>query len=326
MERRNFLSSMALSATACALPSLASANPLPAGPVRIVVGFPAGGGTDVLARLVGNKLNAMWNLPVIIENKVGAAGLIAAANVAKAEGDGTTLLMAHINSHGIAPGLQPKLQYSAENDFTPIALVGQTPQVLVTNMTHPVTTLAALITHCKKNAGKVAFGSAGLGSAQHLALALLEQTSGISALHVPYKGSAPLMTDLIGGQVEFAFEGMTTAAPFIKSGKLRGLAQTGAKRAKAFSDLPTMSESGAPGFTAGIWFGMVGPARMPEAMVARMNADIDKILAMPDVVARLDEFGAEDGGGSAGRFGQFMRDERSKWSQLIKARGITLES
>lgn len=326
MERRRFLSFLAASSAANALPAFGVDSSLPTGPVRIVVGFPAGGGTDVLARIVANKLGALWGVSVIVDNKVGAAGRIAAHEVARAAPDGNTLLMGHINALGIAPGLYPKLQYAAESDFTAIALVGQTPQVLVANPGQASKTLAAVVSQCKKSPGRVSFGSSGAGSAQHLALALFEKTAGISALHVPYKGAAPLMNDLIGGQVEFAFEGMTTTAPFIKSGKLRAIAQTGLKRAKAFPDVPTVAEAGYPGFNASIWFGLVGPAKLPTAMVARINSDVNKVLAMPDVIARLDEFGAEDGGGTPERFATFMRTERAKWAQLIKEKGITPET
>lgn len=325
MDRRQFLSGLAASGAAVALPSFA-AGALPSAPIKIVVGFPPGGGTDILARIVGTKLNAMWGIPVIVENKSGAAGLIAAAAVAKAPADGTTLMMGHINALGIAPGLYAKMQYSAENDFAPIALVGQTPQVLVAHPGTAAPTLAKLVEHCKKNPGKVAFGSSGIGSAQHLALALFEQAAGVDVLHVPFKGAAPLMNDLIGGQIEYAFEGMTTAAPFIKSNKVKALAQTGLKRAGAFGDVPTVAELGFPGFNASIWFGLVGPSGMPAAMVAQMNADVNKVLAMPDVIARLQEFGAEDGGGSAERYGSFMKGERAKWAKLIKDKSITPDS
>lgn len=329
MQRRHFVTTLAASAAATALPTLpawASSGPLPTVPIRLVVGFPAGGGTDILARIVGTKLNALWGVPVVVENKAGAAGLIAATGVGKSAPDGSTLMMGHINALGIAPGLYPKLQFSAENDFSAIALVGQTPQVLVASPNAPATTVAALVAHCRKNPGRVSFGSSGIGSAQHLALALFEQAAGIEALHVPYKGAAPVMNDLMGGQVDYAIEGMTTAAPFIKGGKIRVIAQTGTKRVAAFADVPTLAESGYPGYSASIWFGLVGPGAMPAAMVARMNADVNKVLALPDVQARLQEFGAEDGGGSPERFASFMRAERAKWAQLIKARGITAES
>ena len=326
MDRRRFISSIAASSATFALPAFGAGSPLPTSPVRILVGFPAGGGSDVLARIVAAKLSEPWGVPVIVDNKAGAAGRIAAAEVARAAPDGTTLMMGHINVLGIAPGLYPKLPYSAERDFTAISLLGQTPQVLVSNGSLPAKTLAAIVAECKKNPGRAAFGSSGAGSAQHLALALFEQSAGISALHVPYKGAAPMLIDLIGGQVEYAFADMATAAPYIKTGKLRAIAQTGVKRAKAFADVPTVSEAGYPGFNASIWMGLVGPARLPAPMVARINSDMNKVLALPEVAARLEGFGAEDGGGTPERFASFIQSEQAKWAQLIRARGIKADS
>jgi tripartite-type tricarboxylate transporter receptor subunit TctC len=320
MHRRHFLSSVAAAGALCANPAFAQGK-LPAGPVRILVGFSAGGGTDILARIVANKLSVLWGIPVIVENKAGAAGLIAAAEAAKAAPDGNTLMMGHINALGIAPALSPKLGFSPDKDFAAIALVGQTPQVLVASP-KSVATLPALLEQLKKKPGEVSFGSSGTGSAQHLALALFEQSANVSALHVPYRGAANVMTDLVGSQIDYAFEGMTTASPFIKGGKIKAIAQTGLKRAKAFADVPTVAEQGYPGFNASIWFGLVGPARMPVDVVARINSDVNQVLRMPDVVSRLEEFGAEDGGGTPQRFDAFMRDERAKWARLIQARGI----
>lgn len=260
MDRRAFTRALATLATASALPALAADPALPKGPIRVVVGFPPGGGTDVIARIVANKLGALWGVPVVVDNKAGAAGLIAAAEVAKAAPDGNTLMLGHINALGIAPGLHARLNFSAEKDFTAIALVGKTPQVLIASRAQPVKTVQALIELARKSPKQITFGSAGSGSAQHLPLALFEQRSGISVLHVPYKGSAPLATDLLGGHVQFAFEGMTTATTFIKDGKLMAIAQTGNKRVKSYPDVPTVAESGFPGFDASIWFGVVGPA------------------------------------------------------------------
>ncbi|MBV7417155.1 tripartite tricarboxylate transporter substrate binding protein [Comamonas sp. CMM03] len=324
MQRRQFLSTVAAAGALCAQPGFAQGKP-PAGPVKILVGFSAGGGTDILARIIANKLNTLWGIPVIVENKPGAAGLIAAAEVAKAPADGNTLMMGHINALGIAPALNPKLGFSPERDFAAIALVGQTPQVLVASPKSS-TSMPGLLAALKKKSGEISFGSSGTGSAQHLALALFEQTAGVSALHIPYKGASNVMTDLLGGQIDYAFEGMTTASPFIKGGKVRALAQTGTKRVKAFPDVPTVAEQGYPGFNASIWFGLVGPAKMPAEVVARINADVNRILAMPDVVSKLEEFGAEDGGGTPQRFEAFMRDERAKWANLIQSRGIRVDA
>ena len=326
LNRRHFVSSFAASAAMSAFPTFAAEPSLPSGPVRLLVGFPAGGGTDMLARILANKLGVLWGVPVVVDNKVGAAGLIAAAEVAKASADGNTLMMGHINALGIAQGLYSKLNYSPERDFAAIALVGQTPQVLITASNQPVNTLASMIDLCKKNPGQVPFGSAGAGSAQHLALALFEQRAGISTLHVPYKGSAPVVNDLIGGQVRFAFEGMTTATPFIKGGRLTAIAQTGPKRVKAYPSIPTIAESGFADYVASIWFGLVGPAKLPAAMVSRINADVNRVLVMPDVIAKLEEYGAEDGGGSPDRFAEFIRSEQSKWSRLIKEKNIKADS
>lgn len=324
MQRRDFMAGAAALGAGLVLPS-ARAQGLPAGPVKIVVGFPAGGGTDVLARLLGQKLGVLWNLPVIVENRAGAAGIIAAEQVARQPGDGNTLLMAHINSHGIAPGLHPKLAYSAERDFSPIALVGKTPTLLIGGTEQPAKTLPDLVALCRAQPGKIIFGSAGSGSAQHLALEIFKARAGIDVLHVPYKGSAPLMNDLLGGHVQYCFEGMTTATPLIRAGKVLALAQTLRQRSPSHPEVPTVAEQGYPRFEASIWFGMVGPARMPADMVARMNRDIDRVLAMADVREKLAQVGAEDGGGSAQRFADFMRDEQRKYAKTIQDAGIVAQ-
>ncbi|RQO53376.1 LacI family transcriptional regulator [Variovorax sp. KBW07] len=295
------------------------------GVTKLVVGFPPGGGTDVLARLLAQKLGVMWGTPVVVENRAGAAGMIAAEQVARADPDGSTLLMAHINSHGIAPGLQPGLGYSAERDFAPIALVGATPQMLICESNQPVKTLKGLVALCRSRPGEIVFGSAGNGSAQHLALELFKARANIDVLHVPYKGSAPLVSDMLGGHVQYSFEGMTTARQYLGGGKMTAIAQTRLKRSKSFPAVPTLAESGFEGYEASIWFGLVGPAKMPPATIARMNKDVNTVLAMPDVVARLDQFGAEDGGGSAQRFGDFMHAEREKWARIIKTANISVD-
>lgn len=324
MHRRHFLSMVAAAGALCARPAFAQGT-LPAGPVRILVGFSAGGGTDILARIIANKLNVLWGIPVIVENKAGAAGLIAAAEAARAAPDGNTLMLGHINALGIAPALYPKLAFSADKDFAAIALVGKTPQVLVASPKSSAT-MPALLEQLRRKPGETSFGSSGTGSAQHLALALFEQAASVSALHVPYKGASNVMTDLVGSQIDYAFEGMTTAAPFIKGGKVKAIAQTGLKRAKSFADVPTVAEQGYPGFDASIWFGLVGPAKMPADVVARINSDVNRILAMPDVVSKLDEFGAEDGGGTPQRFETFMREERARWAKLVQSRGIKVDA
>ena len=315
MQRRQLISIGAAAVATLAAPLL-RAQTLPTGPVRIVVGFPPGGGTDALARVVGQKLSVMWSLPVVIDNKAGAAGVIAADYVAKQPGDGTTLLMAHINSHALAPALGTKLGYNAQTDFVPISMVGITPNILICNADQPAKTVQSVVDLCRQKPGQISFASAGGGSAQHFALEMFKLQAKIFALHIPYRGSGPALVDLIGGQVNYCFETMTSATPHIKSGKAIAIAQTRLKRAKGHPNVPTMDESGFKGFEATVWYGLMGPAKMPPAMVARMNEDINKVLAMPDVQEKMEQYGAEDGGGSTEKFASFIKAEQLKWAQV----------
>ena len=321
MQRRTF----AVAAAASLAAPMIRAQTLPTGPVRIVVGFPPGGGTDALARVVGQKLSTMWNLSVVIENRAGAAGVIAADHVSKQAADGNTLLMAHINSHALAPAMGLKLTYHAERDFVPISMVGVTPNLLICNTEQPARSVKELVALCKKNPGKVSFASAGGGSAQHFALEMFKQRAGIFALHVPYRGSGPALTDLIGGQVNYCFETMTSATPHVKSGKAIAIAQTRLKRAKSHPNVPTMAEEGFDGFEATVWYGLMAPARLPMAMAQRMNEDVNKVLAMPDVQERMDFYGAEDGGGSMEKFAAFIKSEQQKWAQVAKAANVKVD-
>ena len=317
MKRRIFINATGAAAATLAAPML-RAQSLPGGPVRIIVGFPPGGGTDALARVVGQKLAVMWSLPVVIENKAGAAGVIAADYVAHQPGDGTTLLMAHINSHALAPALGVKLNYNAQTDFVPISMVGITPNILICNADQPAKTVQAVVDLCKQKPGQISFASAGGGSAQHCALEMFKLQAKVFALHIPYRGSGPALVDLIGGQVNYCFESMTSATPHIKSGKAIAIAQTRLKRAKGHPTVPTMDESGFKGFDATIWYGLMGPGKMPPAMQARMNEDVNKVLAMPDVQEKMEQYGAEDGGGSTEKFASFIKAEQVKWAQVAK--------
>ena len=324
MQRRAFVTASAATAATIAAPMLWAQN-LPGGPVRIIVGFAPGGGTDILARVIGQKLGTMWNTQVIIENRAGASGTIAADYVAKQPGDGNTLLMAHVNSQAITPALV-KLNYDPEKDFQSIVLVGVTPNLLICNQQQPAKTVKELVELCKANPGKISFGSAGTGSAQHLALEMFKLAARIDAIHVPYKGSGPMLTDLIGGTVQYSFDTMTAATPHVKGGRAIAIAQTREKRAGAYPNVPTMAESGFPGFEATTWYGLVGPAKMPMAMAKRMNEDINKVLVMPDVVEKLDASGAEEGGGSTEKFTQFTQAEIKKWAKVIKDGGVKGDS
>jgi tripartite-type tricarboxylate transporter receptor subunit TctC len=322
IRRRTFAAG---AAALVAAPMLKAQN-LPNGPEKIVVGFAPGGGTDILARVLGQKLGEMWNTQILVENRAGASGVIAADFVAHSPPDGTTLIMAHINSHAIAPALMPKMNYDPVRDFSPIVLVGVTPNLLICNEHQPAKTVKDLVTLCQDNPGRVSFGSAGTGSAQHLALEMFQLQAGVKALHVPYKGSGPMLTDLIGGQIQYSFDTMTAATPHVKGGKAIAIAQTREKRAAGHPNVPTMAESGFPGFEATTWYGLSGPKGMSPAIVKRMNEDVNKVLLMPDVMAKFDQYGAEDGGGSSEKFAAFIRTESIKWAKVIKDANVKADA
>lgn len=332
MQRRTLISAAAAGAATLASPILRAQNQnLPTGPIKIIVGFPPGGGTDALARVIGQKLQVMWGNPVVIENKAGAAGVIAADFVSKQAPDGNTLLMAHINSHALAPALNAagsgvKLGYDANRDFSPISMVGITPNLLVCNTNQPAKTVQDLVALCKSRPGQISFASAGGGSAQHFALEMFKLQAKVFALHIPYRGSGPALVDLIGGQVNYCFETMTSAIPHVKGGKAIAIAQTRLKRAKSLPNVPTMAESGFPGFEATVWYGLVGPGKMPQAMAQRMNDDVNKVLAMPDVQEKMELYGAEDGGGSIQKFADFIKAEQQKWTLVAKAANVKADS
>ena len=325
MNRRSLIQAAGAAVATLGAPRL-MAQEWPTGPVRIIVGFPPGGGTDALARVVSVKLTEMWKTQVIVENKAGVAGVLAAEYVAQQPSDGSTLLMAHINSHALAPSLQPKLRYSVERDFVPIVLVGVTPNLLIANPSQPALTVKDIVALCKAKPGEVSFGSAGAGSAQHLALEMFKLQAQVDALHVPYKGSGPLLIDLIGGQIQYCFETMTAATPHVKSGKVIAIAQTRAKRAKGHPNVPTMQEHGFAGFEATTWYGLAGPGKLPGAIAQKINRDVNTVLAMPDVQEKLDTYGAEDGGGSTEKFTQFIQTEIAKWAKVVKEGNVKGES
>lgn len=325
MQRRSILKATVGVAATLAAPRV-FAQIWPSGPIRIVVGFPPGGGTDALARVVATKLTQMWNQQVIVETKAGVAGVLAADYVAQQPSDGTTLLMAHINSHALAPSLQPKMNYNVERDFVPIVLVGVTPNLLIANPNESAKTVKDIVALCKAKPGQVSFGSAGQGSAQHLALEMFKLRAQVNAIHVPYKGSGPALTDLMGGQIQYCFETMTSATPHVKNGKVLAIAQTRTQRAKGHPTVPTMAEQGYEGFEATTWYGLVGPGKLPTPIAQKMNEDVNKVLAMADVQEKLETYGAEDGGGTREKFAAFIRSETTKWAKVVKDGHIKVDS
>jgi len=233
--------------------------------------------------------------------------------------------MAHINSQAITPSLQ-KVNYDPAKDFQPVVLVGVTPNLLICNENQPAKTVKDLVELCRAKPGQISFGSAGTGSAQHLALEMFMLAAKVKAIHVPYKGSGPMLTDLIGGTIQYSFDTMTAATPHVKSGKAIAIAQTRQNRVSAYANVPTMAESGFPGFEATTWYGLAGPAKMPVALAMRMNEDVNKVMQMPDVMEKLAASGAQDGGGSVEKFGEFMQAEQVKWAKIIKDGGVKGEA
>ena len=325
MQRRLVLQAGAAAVATLGAPAL-RAQAWPTGPVRLIVGFPPGGGTDALARVIGQKLGIIWGQQVIVETRAGVAGVLAADYVSQQPGDGSVLMMAHINSHALAPSLQPKLRYNAERDFVPIVLVGVTPNLLIANAAQKALTVKDIVALCKAQPGAVSFGSAGSGSAQHLALEMFKLQAKVDALHVPYKGSGPLLQDLIGGQIQYSFETMTAATPHVKSGRVIAIAQTRPKRAKGHPTVPTMQEQGFDGFDATTWYGLAAPKGLSPAIAQKINQDTNLVLALPDVQEKMDTYGAEDGGGSSEKFATFIHTEIVKWAKVAKDADVKVES
>jgi tripartite-type tricarboxylate transporter receptor subunit TctC len=261
----------------------------------------------------------------VIDNKPGASGTLAAEYVAQQASDGTTLLLSTINSHALAPAVLPKLRYHPERDFVPVALLGLTPNLLIAGAQQPVKTVKELVALCKAQPGKVTFGSAGPGTAQHFALELFKLQAKVDALHVPYKGSGPLLTDLVGGQIQYSFETMTAATPHVKSGRAVALAQTRGKRVKAYPDVPTMQEQGFAGFETFNWSGISGPGKLPAPIAQKMNKDINAVLQLAEVREKFDTFGVEDGGGTPEKFAELQRAEIAKWARVAKEANVRVD-
>jgi len=322
MKRRTLLISGAASAV---FAPAAYSQAWPQGPIKLVVGFPGGGGADALARVVGTKLQELWKQPVVVDNRPGASGTIAAEYVAQHASDGATLLLTTINSHALAPAVLPKLRYHPEKDFVSVALLGLTPNLLIAGVGQPAKRVEDIVKLCRKDPGKVTFGSAGPGTAQHFALELFKLRAKVNALHIPYKGSAPMLTDLIGGQVNYSFETMTAATPHVKGGRVVAVAQTRGTRSGAFPNVPTMQEEGFEGFETFNWYGISGPGKLPAAMAEKMNKDVNAVLAMPDVREKFNGFGVEDGGGSRDKFADLIRSELGKWAKVAKEANVRVD-
>ncbi|MDQ2778414.1 MAG: tripartite tricarboxylate transporter substrate binding protein [Pseudomonadota bacterium] len=303
-----------------ALPLHAQTADWPNKPIKLVVGYAAGGATDVLARLVAVKLGEQLGQTVIVENRAGANSNVGAELVARAPADGYTLYMFTI-ANTINATLYPKLGYDPQKDFEPIGLVAKVPNILVVNALLPIHSVADYIKFAKNSKDGITFASSGSGSSIHLSGEMFKMQSKLNMLHVPYKGSAPAINDLIGGQVQSMFDNAPSALPHIKSGRLRALAITSAQRSPLLPDVPTIAESGFPGFDVQSWFGLAAPAGTPKAIVARLNADLLKVLAMDDVRKKLTDLGATPAPGTPADMGNFITSEVKRWSEVVKASG-----
>ncbi len=292
----------------------------PSRPIRLIVGFPPGGPVDVVARTLGLQLGESIGQPVVIENRPGAGGIVGTEAVARAAPDGYTLLTA-TTTLSIQETLYNNLTYSALRDFTPIAAVAAGPQVLVVNMSVPAKNVQELIALAKARPGQLNYASPSSGGANHLAAEMLKTMAGIDVMHVPYKGGAPAETDLIGGRVTFMFASLPAALARVQAGQLRALAVTSAQRVAGAADIPTLAESGLPGFEVTSWYGVIGPAGMPRDIVMRLNGDINKALASPQMKERMVALGVEGTPGTPEQFADFIRRDTAKWAKVIKESG-----
>lgn len=297
----------------------AAAQGYPAKPVRFVVPYAPGGSTDTLARTIGVKLTDLLGQQVVVDNRPGASGNIGMDIVAHALPDGYTIVLGYIANLAIDPSLYAKMPYDPVRDFAPITELASSPNVLVAHPSVPVTSFKDLLVKAKQ--GQFNFASAGVGSVGHLTGELLNQMAGIRMVHVPYKGSGQAVTDLLGGHVQLMFSGFSSTLPHIKSGRLRALAVTGAQRSPAAPDVPTIAESGFPGFEATAWYGVLAPAKTPKPVVSRLHNDIVKVLQEPDVKNRLSGLGFEIVGSTPEQFSAYIKAEIKKWAKAVKASG-----
>jgi tripartite-type tricarboxylate transporter receptor subunit TctC len=297
----------------------------PTHPIRMVVPFSAGAGvTDIMARLVGQHLGVNLGQQIVIDNRPGAGGIPGTEVVSRAAPDGYTLLMTNV-ALAVNPYLYPKLPYDALKDFMPVTMVNSAPLLLVVHPALPAKSVKELIDYAKSHPGQLNYGSGGVGSTPHLSGELFKSLAGIDAVHVPYKGGAPALTDLVGGQLSFMIENVPGTMPFVKAGKLRALAITSAKRSPLEPTLPTMAEAGVPGYEVIGWNGIVAVKGTPSAIVARLHTEVAKILRTPEVTQRLAALGAEPVGNTPDEFGAFIKAEMARWGKIIKEKGIRSE-
>ena len=323
MKRRTLLQ---MAPALLTLPGLVLAqSAYPSKPIRYIVPVAAGGGSDMVGRTVTERWGALLKQTFIVDNQGGGGGVIAAQATARAVPDGYTLMQGYVATHGTSPATR-KLPYDAVKDFSPIGMIGGSPNVLVVNAALPVKNIKEFVEYLRKNPGKLSYGSAGAGSLTHLTMELFKQQVDSFMVHIPYRGIAPAFTDLIGGQTQAMFPGLAAAVPHIRSGRVRPLAVTGLSRHPQFKDLPTLDESGFKGFDAQQWYGVVGPAGMPAPIVKLLNETLGAVLRAPDLREKLSVEALEPAIMTPEKFGDFIVADIARWTQLARARGIQLEN
>jgi tripartite-type tricarboxylate transporter receptor subunit TctC len=315
------LARVALAAVLAAGPAGAIAQDYPARPIKLIVPQSAGGGADILARTIGEKLSQSLGQSVVIDNRPGAAGIIGTEAVAKAAPDGYTLVMGAISTHAINKSLYPTLPYDPVKDFAPVTLVATAPLLVVVHPSVPVNSTRELIALAKAKPGQLNFSSAGSGNSTHLAGELFKTMAHVDLVHVPYKGATPAETDLMGGQVQVMFTSILSGLPHAKAGKMKALAVTSARRSSIVPDLPTVAETGLPGYDVNPWYGLFAPAGTPPAIVDRLNREVVRILQLPDVKQRFATLGAEPVGNTPAQFAAFVDAEIAKWSKVVADSG-----
>ncbi len=317
---RVFAFSALLAASAAAF-----AQTYPSKPIRLIVPFPPGGSADILARAIGQKAGEGLGQPFVVENRPGAGTAIGADALAKSAPDGYAVMIGTVSSHAINPALNPKLPFDPLKDFTPVSLVATIPFAMIVHPSVPAKNVQEFIALAKAKPGSLNYSSAGNGTSNHLAGELLKSMARVDIVHVPYKGSAPALNDLIAGQVSLMFDLVLTAAPHVKSGAVRGLAVTGAQRSSALPELPTVAESGVPGYEVSAWFGIFAPAGLAQSVVQRLNAEFVKGLQQPDLRQRLASQGAEPLTSTPDEFGSYLRSEIAKWAKVVKESGMKVD-
>jgi len=323
MKRRTLLGSAPALLLPSALVHAQAAYPNKA--IRYIVPVSAGGGADMIGRTVTERWSKVLNQPMIVDNQGGGGGVIASQNTVKSAPDGYTLMQGYVATHGTSPATR-KLTYDPIKDFTPIGMIGGTPNVLVVNAALPVKNIKELVEYLRKNPGRVSYGSAGAGSLTHLTMELFKQQVNSFMVHIPYRGIAPAFTDLMGGQTQAMFPGLAAAIPHIKSGRVRPLAVTGLKRHPLFKDLPTLDESGFKGFDAMQWYGVVGPAGMPAPIVKQLNESLNSVLRSPDLSEKLSVEAVEPMPMSPDQFAAFIKTDIARWTKLARDRNIHLDN